>query len=62
MWRVYPKHHALQHTLEDQVQTAGCPALVWNYADESFIGDAVDLAESLHGLALHRTLVSKYRI
>eukprot|EP00959_Pyramimonas_sp_CCMP1952_P444679 9311098-Pyramimonas_sp.AAC.1 len=42
--------HAFHRALDDQVKTARCPALVWDYAEESFTGEAVDLARSTHGL------------
>ena len=62
MWRLYPKHHAFQHCIEDQVSVCGNPTECWNYGDESFIGEAVKLAESAHASTLHRLIIQKYRI
>ena len=61
LYRFYPKHHLFLHTIEDQVLVAGNPRESWCYMDESAIGDAVHVAESLHALALHKSLISMHR-
>ena len=62
MWRLYPKCHQLLHCIENQVAVCGSPATNHCYADESSIGDAVKLAEALHPVALHRSVVERYRL
>ena len=61
LWRWYPKHHLFLHTVEDQLAFVGTPREVWCYYDESEIGQAVKLAESLHASALHKTIIAKHR-
>ena len=60
-WRWYPKHHQFSH-FEQQVKVSGSPHLNWNYADESFIGECVKIAEQGHPRTLHRLLADKMRI
>ena len=60
-WRWYPKHHQFSH-FEEQVKVSGSPHLNWNYADESFIGECVNIAEQGHPRTLHRLLADKMRI
>ena len=57
-----PKMHLLVHCLGDQVRITGNPSEVWCYPDESEIGAAVKVAESLHPKALHRTVIKKHRV
>ncbi|CAK0876021.1 unnamed protein product [Prorocentrum cordatum] len=47
-WMLKPKHHLF---LEDH----------WEYADESCIGDAADLAETIHPSVMGTKLMDKYR-
>jgi len=61
LYRWYPKHHLLLHTLEDQVLIAGNPRECWAYEDESTIGEAVKIAESLHASSLHKSVIAKKR-
>ena len=61
LYRWYPKHHLLLHCLEDQVAVAGNPRECWCYYDESTIGEAVLLAESLHASSLHKSIMAKRR-
>ena len=61
LWKMYPKHHLLQHVVEDQVLVTGNPVDHWCYADESEIGAAVCLAATLHVKCLHTSLIRKNR-
>ena len=61
-WKVSPKHHALQHCLDTQVSVCGNPTLVWNYSDESFIGDMTKVCEQVNPMWIHRALIDRYRI
>ena len=62
VWRLYPKMHLLLHCLEDQVSVAGNPRESWCYVDESEIGAAVGVAESVHPSTLHRAVMEKHRL
>lgn len=61
-WRIVPKHHLVLHCVEDQVAVCDNPRENWCYADESAIGDAKHLAESLSAMNLHRSIVQKFRV
>ena len=61
LYRFYPKHHLALHAIEDQVAVSGNPRESWCYMDESAIGDAVEVAESMHRLALHKSVMAKQR-
>ena len=58
-WRIYPKHHAFLHVIEDQLTKCGNPRRHWCYGDEDAIGDVADMAEGLHPSTLHRSVVDK---
>ena len=60
-WRMYPKHHLMIHAAEDDVKLFGNPTTVWNYMNESCIGDVVKTSQKCHVGALHRTVVEKLR-
>ena len=62
VWRLYPNMHLLLHCLEDQVSVAGNPRESWCYVDESEIGAAVNVAESVHPSTLHRAVMEKHRL
>ena len=62
VWRLYPKFHLLQHCLEDQVHLSGNPRESWCYCDESEIGAAVNVAESVYPSTLHKALIEKHRL
>ena len=62
LYRLYPKMHGLLHVLEDQVKISGNPRDNWCYADESEIGAAVCVAESMHPSKLHRGVMKKHRL
>lgn len=60
-WRFYPKHHLFLHLVGEQL-VEGNPRLSWAYGDERFIGAAVELAETSHPNALHRSIVERQRL
>ena len=57
-WRWFPKFHMLLHICR-QAYTMGNPKSWWCYADESAIGFAVDVAESVHVLTCSGAVMSK---
>jgi len=61
-YRWYPKHHLFIHIVEDQIATCDNPREHWCYGDEDFIGDMVDVAETVGPTVLHRSVMQKYRI
>ena len=62
LWKLYPKHHLLQHVVEDQMLVSGNPVGHWCYCDESEIGAAVSLAETLQHHCLHVSVIRKHRL
>ena len=62
LWKLYPKHHMLQHVLEDQMLVTGNPIGHWCDADESEIGAAVSLAATLQVQCLHVSVIRKHRL
>lgn len=62
LWKLYPKHHLLQHCVEDQILISGNPVGHWCYADESEIGAAVSLACTLQHRCLHVSVIKKHRL
>ena len=62
LWKLYPKHHLLQHVLEDQILVSGNPVGHWCYADESEIGAAVSLAATLQYHCLQTSVIRKHRL
>jgi hypothetical protein len=62
LWRLYPKHHLMIHIFEDQMLISGNPIDHWCYADESEIGAAVSLAQTLQYSHLHTSLIDKHRL
>ena len=61
-YKLYPKHHQLIHVLEDELAKSGLPTNHWCYCDESEIGAAVRLAESVHPSKLHVMVIPKSRL
>ena len=61
-WRIYPKHHMLDHCIGSQLATHGNAMDVWCYEDESEIGWAARVAESGHPSTLHRLVMEKHVI
>ena len=62
LWKLYPKHHQLQHIMEDQMLVIGNPIHHCCYADESEIGVAVALGRTLHHNCLHNSVFKKHRL
>ena len=61
-WRWYPKHHMAMHLCEHQAKVWGKPKTWWCYADESAIGMAADLAETVHPWTLPAASLSKWLV
>jgi uncharacterized protein YqcC (DUF446 family) len=61
-WRITPKFHLLLHLVEDQASSAGNPALLWCYADEREIGNAVHIAQAVHPSTFNKTVMMRYRL
>ena len=57
-WRPKPKHHATHHVFDQ----TGNPAQFWNYGDESAIGWASNVAETVHVSVLPRALMQKFLV
>lgn len=62
LWKLYPKHHMLQHVLEDQILVSGNPVGHWCYADESEIGAAITICPTLQYSCLQTSLIRKHRL
>lgn len=62
LWKLYPKHHLLQHVLEDQILVSGSPVGHWCYADESEIGAAITVCPTLQYSHLQTSLIKKHRL
>ena len=62
LWKLYPKHHTLQHVLEDQILVSGNPVDHWCYADESAIGAAITICPTLQYNCLQTSLIRKHRL
>lgn len=62
LWKLYPKHHLLQHVLEDQILVSGNPVGHWCYADESEIGAAITQCPTLQYDHLQKSLIKKHRL
>ena len=61
LYKMYPKFHQLIHCLLE-IKKSGNPMLNWCYCDESEIGAATKVAESLHPSTLHRNLIKRHRL
>ena len=48
MWKMTPKLHLIQELLLYQCLEWGNPLYYWCYADESLVGDSVEIAQSCH--------------
>ena len=57
-WRAKPKHHATHRVLGQ----TGNPAQFWNFGDESAIGWASNVAETVHVSVLPRALMQKFLV
>ena len=60
-WRWKPKHHMVLHLAGEQARRVGNPVLWWCYSDESSIGMASTLAESVHPRTLPQAALGKNR-
>ena len=60
MWQWKPKFHLLDHLLTDVHEHN--PALLWNYRDESEIGDGVKVASACHLSTVHRLVMERHMI
>ena len=61
LYKFYQKMHLLVHCMEEQ-SANGNAKTVWCFADESEIGAAIIVAESLHKSTLHRAIIRKHRV
>ena len=57
LWRLSPKFHSVHHITECGYN----PKETWNYQEESIIGGASGLAETLHARTLATSLIQTYR-
>ena len=62
MWKGLPKLHLFQHMCEWQAPEYGNPRFWWCYADEDFVGQFIDVAESCHPKTLPVTSIWKWLI
>eukprot|EP00959_Pyramimonas_sp_CCMP1952_P443407 9283094-Pyramimonas_sp.AAC.1 len=60
-WKVTPKFHLLLHVCEIHAIERGNPREMWNYGDESAIGEAADLAKSCHARTISTEVLRKHR-
>jgi hypothetical protein len=60
MWKWKPKFHLLDHLLLEVFENN--PALLWNYRDESEIGNAVKVAAACHLSTVHRLVMERHMI
>ena len=62
MWKGLPKLHLFQHMCEWQAPEYGNPRFWWCYADEDFVGQFIDVAESCHPKTLPVISIWKWLI
>ena len=62
LYNFKPKMHLMVHCLESEIALAGNPRDAWCYCDESELGAAIQVAESLHKGALHRSVIRRHRL
>ena len=60
-WRIVPKHHLFCHCLEDQLGKCENPRDHWCYGDESEIGVAAKIVETLRLATIPKEIMNKYR-
>ena len=60
MWKWKPQFHQLDHVLTEVFEH--CPALLWNYRDESAIGEAVKVASRCHLNTIQRLVMQRHMI
>ena len=62
-YRRYPKHHLFIHNIEDEMSLeGGNPRERWCYGDEPFLGDMIEVAESVNAKVVHRSVITKFRL
>ena len=62
MWKMTPKVHLIQELLLYQCIVWGNPLYYWCYADESLVGDMVEIAQSCHMATLTATALVKWLV
>ena len=55
-WNLYPKHHIMVHCVQKLVN----PKAEWCYSDESEIGTAGTVAQSMHKVHLHTHMIPRH--
>ena len=60
MWKWRPTFHQLDHILAEVFDHN--PALLWNYRDESAIGEAMKVPEKCHLNTIHRLVMGRRMI
>ena len=61
VWSEYPKHHLMDHLLDD-VSSRGNPKESWSYSEESEIGLCAELAGALHPRTVKTMLLQRHRL
>ena len=61
-WKSMPKLHLFQHMCEWQAPGFGNPRFWWVYADEDFVGQFIDVAETCHPKTLAITSIWKWLV
>ena len=59
-WKLSPKHHIFLHLCEIQCPLLGNPRFYWCYADEDLVGKMIEIAHSVHPLALAVAVLTKW--
>ena len=62
LYKLYPKNHQVIHVVEDGMAKYGNPIWFWCYPDESEIGAAAKIAESVHVSNVHKSVIRKHRL
>ena len=60
LWKLSPKHHIFLHLCEIQCPLLGNPRFYWCYADEDLVGKMIEIAHSVHPLALAVAVLTKW--
>ena len=61
-WKSMPKLHLFQHMCEWQAPEFGNPRFWWVYADEDFVGQFIDVAETCHPKTFAITSIWKWLV
>ena len=62
LWKFLPKQHLTEHLTMDAPRIFGSPKLYWCYPDESEIGTACKVAESVSAPHIHKSVIRKHRL